>query len=120
MQKELNELGAMISKLQLGDDEMSIETYIQMEGEEITKLEQSIDELVHADLGTNSTQDLYLNVDLDLVNVDDVSPPTLQLNDTKSHASLLSTFLLENYNTCRLIYQKCHQKSYHVNIKIIF
>ena len=39
MQKELNELGAMISKLQLGDDEMSIETYIQMEGEEITKLE---------------------------------------------------------------------------------
>jgi hypothetical protein len=29
----------------LGDDEMSFETYIQMEGEEITELEVSIDEL---------------------------------------------------------------------------
>ena len=28
MQKESNELGALISKLQLDDDEMSIETYI--------------------------------------------------------------------------------------------
>ena len=39
MQKELDELGALFSKLQLGDDEMSNETYIQMEGEETTKLE---------------------------------------------------------------------------------
>ena len=30
MQEEPNELGAMISKLRLGDDKMSIETYIQM------------------------------------------------------------------------------------------
>jgi hypothetical protein len=30
----------------LGDDDMSIETYIQMEGEEIIVLELSIDELV--------------------------------------------------------------------------
>jgi hypothetical protein len=29
----------LISKLQLRDDEMSIETYIQMEGEEITELD---------------------------------------------------------------------------------
>ena len=29
MQEESNELGALISKLGLGDDEMSIETYIQ-------------------------------------------------------------------------------------------
>jgi hypothetical protein len=36
MREESDELGAMISKLQLGDSEMSIETYIQMEGEEIT------------------------------------------------------------------------------------
>jgi hypothetical protein len=28
MREESNELGALISKLQLGDDEMSIETYI--------------------------------------------------------------------------------------------
>ena len=29
MQEESDELGALISKLRLGDDEMSIETYIQ-------------------------------------------------------------------------------------------
>jgi hypothetical protein len=32
MREELDELDAMISKLRLGDDEMSIETYIHMEG----------------------------------------------------------------------------------------
>jgi hypothetical protein len=35
MQEKSYELGALISKLWLGDDEMPIETYIQMEGEEI-------------------------------------------------------------------------------------
>jgi hypothetical protein len=39
MREESHELGALISKLQLRDDEMSIETYIQMEGEEITELD---------------------------------------------------------------------------------
>jgi hypothetical protein len=39
MQEESNKLGALISKLRLGDDEMSIETYIHMEGEEIIELE---------------------------------------------------------------------------------
>ena len=43
---------------------MPIETYIQMGGEEITKLELSIGELVDAALGTNSAQDFDLNVDL--------------------------------------------------------
>jgi len=36
MHEESYELGALISKLQLGDDEMSIDTYIQMEEDEIT------------------------------------------------------------------------------------
>jgi O-succinylbenzoate synthase len=55
MQKESNDIGpgALISKLQLGDDEMSMETYIQMEGEEIAKIEMSTYELVDASLGTN-------------------------------------------------------------------
>jgi hypothetical protein len=44
MREESEELGALISKLRLGDDEMSIETYIQIEGEENTELELSIDE----------------------------------------------------------------------------
>jgi hypothetical protein len=33
MQEKPYELGALISRLRLGDDEMSIETYIHMEGE---------------------------------------------------------------------------------------
>ena len=41
-----DKLGTPISKLYLGDDEMSIETYIQMEEEHIIELKLSIDELV--------------------------------------------------------------------------
>ena len=97
MQKKSNELGALISKLQLGDDEMSIETYIQMKGEEIIKLKFIFDELVDATLGTNYLQDFNLNVDLDSVNVvDDVAPPTIKLSDDERHASLLSRLSLEN------------------------
>ena len=48
MREESHVLGIMISKLRLGDDEMPIETYIQMKGEEITELELSTDELVDA------------------------------------------------------------------------
>jgi hypothetical protein len=33
MREQSHELGALISKLRLGDDEVSFETYIQMEGE---------------------------------------------------------------------------------------
>ena len=75
---------------------MSIHTYIQMEGEEITKLELHIDELVDATLGTNYAQDFDFNVDLDSVDVDDVAPPTVKLSDAKHHALLLSSFLVEN------------------------
>ena len=75
---------------------MSFETYIQMEGEEITELELSTDELVDAALGVNHAQDFDLNVDLHSVDVDDVAPPTIKLSDAKCHASLLSNFLLDN------------------------
>jgi hypothetical protein len=53
MREESHELGALISKLRLGDHEISFETYIHMEGEEITELELSIDELVDVALGIN-------------------------------------------------------------------
>jgi hypothetical protein len=86
----------MISKLQLGDDEMSIETCIHMEGEEIIELELSINELVDVALGINYAQGFDLNVDMHLIYVDDVAPPTIKLNDAKRHASLLSNFLLDN------------------------
>ena len=86
----------MISKLRLGDDEMSIETYIQMEREEIIELELNIDELVDVALGINYAQGFDLNVDMHSVDVDDVAPPTIKLSDAKCHASLLSNFLLNN------------------------
>jgi hypothetical protein len=86
----------MISKLRLGDDEMSFETYIQMEGEDIIELELSIDELVDAALGITHAQGFDLNVDLHSVDVDDVAPPTVKLSDAKRRASLLFNFLLDN------------------------
>jgi hypothetical protein len=96
MREQSHELGALISKLRLGDDEMSFETYIPMEREEIIELELSIDELVDAALGINHAQGFDLNVDLHSIDVDDVTPPTIKLGDTKRHASLLSNFLLNN------------------------
>jgi hypothetical protein len=51
MREESHELGALISKLRLGDDKISIETYIQMEGDEIIEVELNTDELVDAALG---------------------------------------------------------------------
>jgi hypothetical protein len=67
----------------LGDDEMSFETYIHMEGDEITQLELSIDELVDAALGS--------------IDVDDVAPPTIKHSDAKHH------FCLVSYKTTRYI-----------------
>ena len=75
---------------------MSNETYIQMEGEEITELKLSTDELVDVALGTDSAQDFDLNVDLDSIDVDDFAPPTVKLGDVKRHESLLFSFRLEN------------------------
>jgi hypothetical protein len=86
MREESYELGATISKLQLGDDEMSIETYIHMEGEGKTEPELNIDELVDATLGRNYAQGFNLHVDLHSVNVDDVAPPIIKLSDAKHHA----------------------------------
>ena len=40
----------MMSKLRLGDDEMSIETHIHMKGEESIELEFSISELMNVAL----------------------------------------------------------------------
>ena len=62
MQEELDELSALISKLRLGDGEMSVETYIQMEGEEIIELGLNTNELVDADLGIDYAQGFDLNI----------------------------------------------------------
>jgi hypothetical protein len=68
-----------------------------MEGEEINKLELSIDELVDVALGINYAQGFDLNVHMHLVKVDDVAPPIIKLSHIKRHASLLSNFLLDNH-----------------------
>jgi hypothetical protein len=47
-------------------------------------------------LGTDHAQDFDLNVDLHLVDVDDVAPPTIKLSDAKRHASLLFNLLQDN------------------------
>jgi hypothetical protein len=96
MRVESDERGAMISKLQLGDDEMSIETYIEMEGEETIELELKSDELVNVALGINYAQGFDLDVDMHSVDVDDVALLTVRLSDAKRHASLLSIFLSDN------------------------
>jgi hypothetical protein len=98
MREESHELGALISKLQLGDDKMSFEIYIQMEGEEITELELSIDQLVDATLRINHAQGFDLNVDLLSIDVD-VAPPTIKITDAKRHASLLSNFFIRQLFT---------------------
>jgi hypothetical protein len=66
-----------------------------MKGEDITRLELSIDELVDVVLGINYVQGFDLNVDLHSIHVDDVAPPTVKLSDAIRHASLLSDFLLD-------------------------
>ena len=99
MQEDLDELGALISKLWLGDDEISIETYIQMEGEEIVELVLSTNKLVDTTLGINYAQRFDLNVDLHSVDVDNVDPPTIKLSDAKRYASLLSKFLIRQLFT---------------------
>jgi hypothetical protein len=64
-----------------------------MEGEDNTKLELSSDKLVDVALGINHAQGFDIYVDLYLVDVDDVAPPTRKLSDAKRHASFLSNFL---------------------------
>jgi hypothetical protein len=96
LQKERVTLALAVNSTRTIDEIMSINTYIEMEGEEIIELELSIDELVDVALGINYAQGFDLNVDLHSVDVDDVAPPTIKFSDAKRHASLLPNFLLDN------------------------
>ena len=49
--KESKDLALLISKLQLGSDEMSFEEYVVMEGEDIIEVEYCMSELVDMTLG---------------------------------------------------------------------
>jgi hypothetical protein len=86
----------LISKLQLGDDEISIKAYIQIERKEITHLKFSINELVDVALEINYAQSFDLSVDLHSIDENDVTPPTIKLGDAKRHASFLSNILSDN------------------------
>ena len=81
LQEESHELGAMISKLRLGDDEMSIETYIQIKGEEITELE----------LRTNELVDVALNTIFNILREWDPLKIILAIWQPKSHVRLIIT-----------------------------
>ena len=43
-------------------------------------------------LGVNYAHGFDLNVDLHLVEVGDVAPPTVKLSDARGHSSVLSNF----------------------------
>jgi hypothetical protein len=77
-----------------------------MKGEDITKLELSIDELVDVVLGINYVQGFDLNVDLHSIDADDVAPPTVKLSDAIRHVSLLSDFLLDWTTNYILVFMK--------------
>jgi len=59
MREESHELGALISKLRLGVDEMSFKTYIKMEGDEITELDLSI---IHAAHGLFDIIGIFISI----------------------------------------------------------
>jgi hypothetical protein len=67
-----------------------------MQGEQINELELSTNDLVDVALGINYAQSFDLNVDLHSINVDDVAPLIVKLNDAKCEASFLFNFLLDN------------------------
>ena len=56
--------------------------------------ELNVFELVDVALGPNYAQDFHLDIDLHLVDVDDVAPPTVKLSDAKRYPSCLSSFLM--------------------------
>ena len=45
---------------------------------------------------SNYAQGFDLNINMHSLDVDDVAPRTIKLSDAKRHASLLSSFLLDN------------------------
>jgi hypothetical protein len=87
----------LISKLRMGDDVMSMETFIQIKWEEIIVPILSTNELENATLETNYTECFYLSVHLHGVYIDDVAPTLLKLVDVKHHASLSSNLLSHNF-----------------------
>lgn len=79
-----DELFALISKLQLGDVEISIDTYIQME---IIEPELTTNELINAALGNNSALDFDLNIDLGVSpDVDDLASLVVKLSHAKYYS----------------------------------
>lgn len=67
-----------------------------MEGEDIIDLQLSNDVLVNVDLRTNCRQKNYINVKINVIDMDDGAPHIVKLGDVEHHAQLMSTLLLEN------------------------
>ena len=85
---------ALISKLQLGQDELPFEDYLMMKGEDIIEAKYCMLELVDMTLVHKIEPPSFdLSVEpLDSLDVDDRLPPIVKLIDAQQHAQLLATF----------------------------
>jgi hypothetical protein len=96
--KESEDLALLISKLQLGSDEMPFEEYVVMEGEDIIEAEYCMSELVDMALGQR-IEPASLDLTAETINpldVDERPPPIVKLTDAQQHAQLLATFFMDN------------------------
>ena len=97
--KEYQDLALLISKVQLGQDEMPFEDYLTMKGEDIIGAKYCMSELVDMALGQKiKSPGFDLNAKpLDSLHVGERPPPIVKLANAQHHASLLATFLWINY-----------------------
>ena len=96
--KESEDMALLISKLQLGSDEMPFEENVVMEGEDVIEAEYCMSELVDIALGQR-IEPTSLNFTTETVNpldVDERPPPIVKLMDVQQHAQLLATFFMDN------------------------
>ena len=67
MVQETNKLATLIARLMLGDEDLLVQDYVDMVGEECIEVEYSIDDLVNLafEHSLTTSHDFDLNIDLD-------------------------------------------------------
>ena len=96
--KKCKDLALLISKLQLGQDEMSFKDYMIMKGEDIIEVEFCMSKLVDVALEQRiKTHSFDFNAELlDSLNVDERPPPIVKLTNAQHHAQLLARVPMDN------------------------
>ena len=91
MVKEIDELIALITQLKSGDEELSLEDYV-----ECKEAKYNTNDLVNLALeeGLITSHDFDLNMDLG--NVHDQLPSIVWLSHAQYHAQMLSYFIVNN------------------------